>query len=357
MSKKEEKRVFEIVWVCCFCALLIIGAVLGVLYGLNYKSNALTPTVYDSMESLLVIEDKTENGIALTSNEAVVASDGTTSQVVTAQAFDSNGDNVDCGFDWFASWNNAESDWASGKKVENYIILSPSEDTKQCTVSCTKGFSEQIVINVSAMGNAYAKTSVTVDYVKRITSVTSSLTLNDVKYTDGTPKLKMCQYNCSNHTDEHLNTIKLSVNYSSVGTVKGKFVLRGIESCGLTDENNQIILEAGLWYGVSNFVNAVATEKDNVFQFEYSVKNFLIGIKESDNQTVCDVLLKNPSFTMQFGLYIDLYYNDVVVQEFVSHKQSTTSGNILGEITLGFNTDYLAYNAASVKTNDSSLTF
>lgn len=51
------------------------------------------------------------------------------------------------------------------------ITLAPSGDTKSCTVSCTGAFGNQATITVTSTVNNDVSASVTVDYVKRITSV------------------------------------------------------------------------------------------------------------------------------------------------------------------------------------------
>lgn len=361
MDKNEEKRVFEIVWVCCFCALLVVGAVLGVLYGVNFKSEVLAPTVYEPTESPLIIEDKVENGICLTSSNAMVASDGSASQVLSAIAYNSNGDAVHSAFYWTARWNNPTSEWASTKNVEDYIELTPSEDTTSCTVVCARGFNEQILLNVCSKGNSNAQTDVAIDYVKRITSVTTSLTLNGMKYTDeATPELKVCPYDCTSHSDEHLNTIKLTVNYSSVGTVKGKFVLKKLTSLYIDESNLQSATSAIAGIDsdkyIGNEIEVVGTDKDNVFQFVYSVKDLIRDVSSAYNNTVCNFLLTNDDFKVGFGLTLDLVYNDKVVQTFDTRDKNETA-NTIKYATFGFNTEYLTYYVSNVTPSDTSIAF
>ena len=61
------------------------------------------------------------------------------------------------------------------------ITLSPSSDTKSCTVSCTGAFGTQATITIASAVNPDITATVTVDYVKRIESVNVSLSPNSVK--------------------------------------------------------------------------------------------------------------------------------------------------------------------------------
>ena len=56
--------------------------------------------------------------------------------------------------DWTVDFVNADSEWASGKTVTDYVTVMPTVDgAKTATVTCLKAFGEQIKITVTAREN------------------------------------------------------------------------------------------------------------------------------------------------------------------------------------------------------------
>lgn len=91
---------------------------------------------------------------------------------------------VDKTVDWTISWVNAESEWASGKTVTDYVTVTPQSDgSTTATVNCLQPFGEKIVIVATSRSNPDAYASVSVDYAKRIESakatISSNITLNE----------------------------------------------------------------------------------------------------------------------------------------------------------------------------------
>lgn len=62
------------------------------------------------------------------------------------------------------------------------IQLSPSSDTKSCTVSCTGAFGTQATITVASAVNPDITATVTVDYVKRVESVSIGYGADKIKF-------------------------------------------------------------------------------------------------------------------------------------------------------------------------------
>lgn len=86
---------------------------------------------------------------------------------------------------WSAAWANAESEWASGKTVTDYVTVTPTADSElSAAVACLQPFGEQITVALTvagydALGEEYTVTgSCAVDYAQKITSV--SLSFGDV---------------------------------------------------------------------------------------------------------------------------------------------------------------------------------
>lgn len=75
--------------------------------------------------------------------------------------------------DWTIAWKNAESSWAKGKSVTEYVTLTPTSDgALTASAACLKAFGEQIIIEVKSRVNPAAKAVCTVDYMKKLLDIT-----------------------------------------------------------------------------------------------------------------------------------------------------------------------------------------
>ena len=61
------------------------------------------------------------------------------------------------GVDWYLSFDNPSSAWASGKNVEDYVMMSPSADTKTNTISCLQPFGNAIIVTAKSHDEACQK--------------------------------------------------------------------------------------------------------------------------------------------------------------------------------------------------------
>lgn len=72
--------------------------------------------------------------------------------------------------DWSVAWNNASSEWASGKTVTDYVTVTPTSDgAAAATVACKQAFGEQIVLTCASSFFPNAKATATIDYMKKVT--------------------------------------------------------------------------------------------------------------------------------------------------------------------------------------------
>lgn len=93
------------------------------------------------------------------------------------------------------------------------IQLSPSSDTKSCTVSCTGAFGTQATVTVASAVNPDITATVTVDYVKRVESVSIGVANNKIKF---------------GGESEYANAITVTPNYGT-GTITPEFTVTGRE--------------------------------------------------------------------------------------------------------------------------------
>ena len=108
-------------------------------------------------------------------------------------------DATDNKLDWSVSFANPSREWATGKTVTEYVTVSPVEDgALTANVQCLQPFGEQIIITARSRQDSEIFGTATVDYVKRVTSVSLTLESSEAKfgstynvnaepvYTDGT---------------------------------------------------------------------------------------------------------------------------------------------------------------------------
>ena len=88
--------------------------------------------------------------------------------------------------DWSVAFANASSTWASGKKVTDYVTVTPSADgALTAVVQNVAAFGEKIVVKTTSRDNTSAYATLNVEYLQRTTGYT--LTLDDKTYsTTGT---------------------------------------------------------------------------------------------------------------------------------------------------------------------------
>lgn len=165
----SKNKVWQIVGVSVLCAVLVLGAVIGVVFGMNHSSEDLNVSK-DMGQDGLVISQEVSKGITLMSGVATTAADGTTTKTITATV-EPAGANEHDPLSWEVAFKDPSSTWANGKIVSDYVTISVSADTLTCTVTCKQAFGEQIVLNVSSK-TKNASASANVDYVKRVTDFT-----------------------------------------------------------------------------------------------------------------------------------------------------------------------------------------
>ena len=107
-----------------------------------------------------------------------------TAYTVTATVYPADAANQKV--DWSVSFANASSTWASGKKVTDYVTVTPSSDgALTAVIQNVAAFGEQIVVKTVSRDNAEAYATLNVEYLQRTTGYT--LTLDDKTYsTTGT---------------------------------------------------------------------------------------------------------------------------------------------------------------------------
>lgn len=122
------------------------------------------------------------NGIRLLSAKlpvAAYAANGVSEQSDTAYTITATvepAETTNKAVDWSIAWTNAESSWASGKTVTDYVTVTPSASgSLTATVECKQAFGEQVIVTCTSRDNSELTATCTVDYMKKITSLEMSV--------------------------------------------------------------------------------------------------------------------------------------------------------------------------------------
>lgn len=173
--------------------ILIAGVVVGVIFW--QKGNiSFTPVGQEQTETSdeetsantenggAVIGAPVENGIKLMSAKIPVAefaANGVSAQAETAYTLTATvvpDTATDTSVDWEVAFVNAESAWASGKNVTDYVTVTPTADgALTANVECLQAFGEQVLVTVVSRDNPLATATCTIDYAQKVTGATLKL--------------------------------------------------------------------------------------------------------------------------------------------------------------------------------------
>lgn len=159
---------------------IIAGAAVGGWaineYVIKDNQFTITDQAYDSDGGMLVGEAE-GNGIKLMS--AKIAAADYAEYGVSAQAEDAfvltatitPDDSYDKTVDWSVRWQNANSSFAKGKTVTDYVTVTPTSDgALSASVACLQDFGEKIEVVCTSRANENASATCVCDYAKRVES-------------------------------------------------------------------------------------------------------------------------------------------------------------------------------------------
>ena len=171
----EHKRSDTVKWLLTLIAFIVVGVMLaGIICGWFEKKETEEEQAGVPAYSFIVGNGE-GNRMSLTSvrNSAVTGESVTITATVEP---DNEAENT--GVDWTATWKNAESVWASGKSVSDYVTLTPGgEDyaaSKSVTLENLQPFGEQIIIKATARDDPGITATCTADYVQKLTGFSLS---------------------------------------------------------------------------------------------------------------------------------------------------------------------------------------
>lgn len=178
------------------------GAVIteGESHGMKLMSTRIAPEDYD------------EYGISPMAETAYLLTATITPENATNKAVD-----------WTIAFVNAESEWATGKTVTDYVTVTPTADgALTANVECLQAFGEQVRVTVTSRDNTAVKANATVDYTEKLSAVkatfgstvlSNGMTKSFDLDASGQPaEAWTFDYTTSAHTiaDEYTTTVKIS---------------------------------------------------------------------------------------------------------------------------------------------------
>ena len=130
-----------------------------------------------------IIGESVGNGVKLMSAKIPVAeyaANGVSAQAETAYTLTATitpNDASNKAVNWSVAFVNPSSSWANGKKVTDYVTVTPVDSVLTATVECKQAFGEQIKVTVTSVDNPEKSASCTVDYAQKVTGASFLLVI------------------------------------------------------------------------------------------------------------------------------------------------------------------------------------
>lgn len=210
----EHKKSDTVKWVLTLIAFIVVGVLLaGILAGWFDKKEELPASGTEQTvvsDGGMSVTPSAANGIRLMSAK-LTANDAASTLAETSYTITATIEPASArqNANWSVAWANGSSAWATGKTVTDYVTITPTEEgSLTATLACVKPFSEQVILTVSAMGNADKTATCTVDYQQR-------LNINSLKLGGATLSTTSCGFKAQ--VDE-THTMEIDYSYSE-GTI------------------------------------------------------------------------------------------------------------------------------------------
>lgn len=240
----------------------------------------------------MLVSDGEENGISILSAKlprAAYAANGISTQadsayLLTVNVYPDTATNKE--MDWSVAWIDANSGFAKGKSVSDYVTVSPTSDgALTANITCKQPFGSQIKVNVVSRDNPDATAQCTLDYSQKVQSV--SLKFGDlVANLGGTTEVK---FNINPNGNGPGGATNLQFEKSSVYTVADEFTASISLSYDISPDTGLAVFlklkDKTITTG--NYTENIATEQ--YFDYAHSVSKFMIMGRNSD------ILFKNLS--------------------------------------------------------------
>lgn len=166
----------KVKWVLTLFAFIVVAVMLaGIICGWFEKKEETEEQSHETaMDGGMVVGNAQSGGVALMSARIMSAeyedygvnalADTAYTLTATIEPSDATNKSVD----YTAAWKNANSTWANGKDVADYVtVQQASEGSLNATVTCLQAFGEQVIITCTVTDNIDLKATCTVDYLRK----------------------------------------------------------------------------------------------------------------------------------------------------------------------------------------------
>lgn len=274
-----------------------------------------------------VINESASNGIKVMSTkiqraayaEYDISPQAETAYTLTATItpFDANNKAVD----WSVSWVNANSTFASGKSVTDYVTVTPTSDgALTSNVECKQAFGEKIKITVTSRDNSDVKAECTVDYAQKVTVATLSYGNIDCMENDFTS----VAFLCGSDVEPNGGEVAFDYDVSSVYTLAENFDISvhadiffqegsleyfnslSFKDTAFLDDMQSAIVDSNskeIYFNYSFFLDYLVFGASNLSFEERFAKKFLSGISALDNPLEVFYITVNVSLNGDYSDY------------------------------------------------------
>lgn len=261
------------------------------------------------------------NGIMLTSakiapaaySENGISAQAESAYTLTATVMPANSDNKL--IDWSVAWVNTASDWATGKKVSDYVTVTPQSDgSLTATVQCKQAFGEKVTVKAKSRFNADAYANCEIDYVKRVSAASFAVNKN-----------ASFMFELGN-----VNTFEITPTYS-VGTVTGELTVDSLDISLNSKLDGFVMQGLGSLTGQVNTCSVKAHSADTpVTPFD-----FMTGRGDypylAQGQNAYNVMLRHANYNvtnpndcyLEITLNCTYSYSGTEIQQVQTEKQTT----------------------------------
>lgn len=166
----------KVKWVLTLFAFIVVAVMLaGIICGWFEKKEETEEQSHETaMDGGMVVGNAQNGGVALMSARIMSAEyedygvNALADKAYTLTATIEPSDATNKAVTYTAAWKNANSTWAKGKDVADYVtVQQASEGSLNATVTCLQAFGEQVIITCTVTDNIDLQATCTVDYLRK----------------------------------------------------------------------------------------------------------------------------------------------------------------------------------------------
>ena len=208
-----KKKIFKIIGISFAFLFLVIGSGVG-LYVMKQTPKTNSPYLEENVVpdgALFAPNDNSAMQLKVSRGKRNAgAGENNMQYTVSAIVQPSN-----CVVDWTLSWKDSTG-WASDKTLSDYVKL--TTNGLSATVTVNKAFGKQVILTCSVIENPSVKATCTIDYYKRILSVSATYSA------DGGSYCPDCDNDCTISNGGTFNNLRMGSDLEWEDAVSYEFV-------------------------------------------------------------------------------------------------------------------------------------